>query len=363
MLLSCDKVTFSKTYRFPTTGFGRQVRMGRKMRLMWDFLYKDTMQQTTAPIGENSSPSPKNTDTPTLKDSCDVIFESSRIVSITPCHFGMLAHVLDLSKVIKDKQDSTNISPKYHMIAFKMLMRDESNIGEMLSRYMTKVTQISHNIPHKQGLTEKKISSLEMPILDYTISTEGTEKNYCHVEESTPETYDAAIGDDDQLLEQVNRMIDAQAINCVDSSVEKEHTICVEGVLLPENLNLAIGLIEEHEFGAANIIMNRSRWTDVMNWVTRGEVGVGLLSICTMYQRNINGIYGYYNQIPIRVCYTCPKNAVYVLAKNDLVGAIFMRSPITRLVCRRDGILYKEMRQIVGICVLNLGAVVKIMVD
>jgi len=136
-------------------------------------------------------------------------------------------------------------------------------------------------------------------------------------------------------------------------------SISVSGTLQPENINLALTLIEEHELIGAKIIVHPQRYKDIRTW------GKEFYDEATQRDILMTGLYGHLYSADIHVSTMVPKNAVYVSAPAQFVGAIPVRQDITVLPAddpkrlRLGWVVYEE----VGFAVINDYALSRVIVS
>jgi hypothetical protein len=157
----------------------------------------------------------------------------------------------------------------------------------------------------------------------------------------------------------IQRQEDVEVFKVINAAVPTDHSIAVSGTLQPENINLALTLIEEHELIGAKVIMHPQRYKDVRDW------GKDFFDEATQRDILMTGLYGHIYSADIHVSTMVPKNAVYVLAPAQFVGAMPVRQDITVLPAddpkklRLGWVVFEE----VGFGVINDYAISRIIVS
>jgi len=157
----------------------------------------------------------------------------------------------------------------------------------------------------------------------------------------------------------IQRQEDVEVFKVINAAVPTDHSIAVAGTLQPENINLALTLIEEHELIGAKVIMHPQRYKDVRDW------GKDFFDEATQRDILMTGLYGHIYSADIHVSTMVPKNAVYVLAPAQFVGAMPVRQDITVLPAddpkklRLGWVVFEE----VGFGVINDYAISRIIVS
>ena len=241
----------------------------------------------------------------------------------------------------------------YQAIGRKILMVDELPQGT-LARYERDVAVKSYIIPKRGSVPTSEVEAEELLVPTVEIAAnpsirlnEVRQRRFYIVDRAQVRAKDT-----------IQRQEDVQVFKVVNAAVPPVQSISVSGTLQPENVNLALTLIEEHELIGAKIIVHPQRYKDIRTW------GKEFYDEATQRDILMTGLYGHLYSADIHVSTMVPKNAVYVSAPAQFVGAIPVRQDITVLPAddpkrlRLGWVVYEE----VGFAVINDYALSRIIV-
>lgn len=242
----------------------------------------------------------------------------------------------------------------YQSIGRKLLMVDELPQGA-LPRYERDIAVKSYVIPKRGSVPESVVEAEELIVPVVEIATNPTIK----MNEIRQRRYYIVDRAQVRAKDVIQRQEDVEIFKVINSAVHASHQISVTGTLQPENLNLALTLIEEHELIGAKVVLHPQRYKDIRNW------GKQFFDEATQRDILMTGLYGHIYSADIHVSTMVPKNAVYVLAPAQFVGAMPVRQDITVLPAddpkklRLGWVVYEE----VGFAVINDYAVSRVLVS
>lgn len=208
----------------------------------------------------------------------------------------------------------------YQAIGRKLLMVDELPQGA-LPRYERDVAVKSYVIPKRGMVPTHVVEAEELLIPVVELATNPTIK----INEINQRRYYIVDRAQVRAKDSIQRQEDVEVFKVINAAVPTDHSIAVSGTLQPENINLALTLIEEHELIGAKVIMHPQRYKDVRDW------GKDFFDEATQRDILMTGLYGHIYSADIHVSTMVPKNAVYVLAPAQFVGAMPVRQDITVL--------------------------------
>ena len=208
----------------------------------------------------------------------------------------------------------------YQAIGRKLLMVDELPQGA-LPRYERDVAVKSYVIPKRGSVPTHVVEAEELLIPVVELATNPTIK----INEINQRRYYIVDRAQVRAKDSIQRQEDVEVFKVINAAVPTDHSIAVSGTLQPENINLALTLIEEHELIGAKVIMHPQRYKDVRDW------GKDFFDEATQRDILMTGLYGHIYSADIHVSTMVPKNAVYVLAPAQFVGAMPVRQDITVL--------------------------------
>lgn len=240
----------------------------------------------------------------------------------------------------------------YQGIIRKLLMVDELPQGA-LPRYERDISVKSYVIPKRGGVPDSTVEADELMVPVFEIAANPT----IRLNEVKQRRYYVVDRAQVRAKDSISRQEDVEGFKVINAAVPSSQSISVTGTLQAENINLALTLIEEHELIGAKIVMHPQRYKDVRTW------GKDIFDEAT--QRDIlqTGLYGHLYTADIHVSTMVPKNAVYVLAPAQFVGAMPVRQDITVLPAddpkrlRLGWVVYEE----IGLAVINDYAVSRIL--
>jgi hypothetical protein len=242
----------------------------------------------------------------------------------------------------------------YQGIGRKLLMVDELPQGA-IPRYERDIAVRSHVIPKRGSVPTTIVEAEELLIPTIELASNPT----IRLNEISQRRYYIVDRAQVRAKDSLQRQEDVQTFMVINSAVPADHSISVSGALQPENLNLALTLIEEHELVGAKVIMHPQRYKDVRIW------GKEFFDEATQRDILMTGLYGHIYSADIHVSTMVPKNSVFVLAPAQFVGAIPVRHDITVLPAddpkrlRLGWVIYEEL----GFGVINDYAISRIFVS
>ena len=232
----------------------------------------------------------------------------------------------------------------YQAIGRKILMVDELPQGT-LARYERDVAVKSYIIPKRGSVPTSEVEAEELLVPTVEIAAnpsirlnEVRQRRFYIVDRAQVRAKDT-----------IQRQEDVKVFQVVNAAVPPVQSISVSGTLQPENINLALTLIEEHELIGAKIVVHPQRYKDIRTW------GKEFYDEATQRDILMTGLYGHLYSADIHVSTMVPKNAVYVTAPAQFVGAIPIRQDITVLPAddtrrlRLGWVVYEE----IGVACIN----------
>lgn len=242
----------------------------------------------------------------------------------------------------------------YQGIGRKLLMVDELPQGA-LPRYERDIAAKSYVIGKRGRVPDSVIEGEELFIPVFEIASNPTirlneirQRRYYIVDRAQVRAKDSLI-----------RQEDVEVFKAVNFATPTEHAISVAGSLQPENINLALTLIEEHELIGAKVVLHPQRYKDIRVW------GKDFFDEATQRDVLMTGLYGHIYTADIHVSTMVPKNGVYVLAPAQFVGAMPVRQDVTVLpaddpkLLRLGWVVFEE----IGVGVINDYAISRIIVS
>jgi hypothetical protein len=242
----------------------------------------------------------------------------------------------------------------YQAIGRKLLMVDELPQGA-LPRYERDIAVKSYVIGKRGAVPTSIVEAEELLVPVVEIASNPTIK----LNEIRQRRY--YIVDRAQLRakDSLQRQEDVEVFKVLNAAVGADHQISVVGTLQPENLNLALTLIEEHELIGAKVVLHPQRYKDIRAW------GKGFFDEATQRDILMTGLYGHIYSADIHVSTMVPKNCVYILAPAQFVGAMPVRQDITVLPAddprklRLGWVIFEE----VGFACINDYAISRVVVS
>ena len=241
----------------------------------------------------------------------------------------------------------------YQAIGRKLLMVDELPQGA-LPRYERDIAVKSYVIGKRGSVPTMLVEGEELLVPVIELASNPTIK----LNEIRQRRYYIVDRAQVRAKDSLQRQEDVEVFMVINAAVPADHTINVSGSLQPENINLALTLIEEHELIGAKIVLHPQRYKDIRAW------GKDFFDEATQRDILMTGLYGHIYSADIHVSTMVPKNAVFVLAPPQFVGAMPVRQDITVLPAddprklRLGWVVFEE----VGFAVINDYSVAKIMV-
>jgi hypothetical protein len=206
----------------------------------------------------------------------------------------------------------------YQGIGRKLLMIDELPQGA-LPRYERDIAVKSYVIPKRGMVPSSVVEAEELLIPVIELATNPTIK----MNEIRQRRYYIVDRAQVRAKDSLQRQEDVEVFKVVNAAIPADHSISVSGTLQPENINLALTLIEEHELVGAKIVLHPQRYKDIRTW------GKDFFDEATQRDILMTGLYGHIYSADIHVSTMAPKNSVYVLAPAQYVGAMPVRQDIT----------------------------------
>lgn len=242
----------------------------------------------------------------------------------------------------------------YQGVGRKFLMVDELPQGA-LPRYERDIAVKSYVISKRGAVPDSIVEAEELLVPTFEIAcnpqirlNEVRQRRFYIVDRAQVRAKDS-----------IQRQEDTEAFKVLNAAVPGAQSISVSGTLQPENINLALALIEEHELVGAKIVMHPQRYKDVRAW------GKGFFDEATQRDILMTGLYGHIYSADIHVSTMVPKNAVYVMAPAQFVGVMPIRQDISVLPAddpkklRLGWVVYEEL----GIAAINDYAISRITID
>lgn len=146
-------------------------------------------------------------------------------------------------------------------------------------------------------------------------------------------------------IEALDRQEDAEIMMALNTAVPCSQSISLTGVLQPENIITAIGLITSHELTARSIVVHPRRYWEMKAWGHNKfkEVDTGLTAKHKATFHDIN----------VYSCTMCPINVVYVLASPEFLGALVVFESDTKSEIKDNEKCGYASSRTIGICVAN----------
>lgn len=242
----------------------------------------------------------------------------------------------------------------YQALGRKLLMVDELPQGA-LPRYERDIAVKSYVLPKRGSVPSSIIEAEELFVPTVELATNPTirlaeikARRFYIVDRAQARAKDA-----------LQRQEDVEIFRIINAAVMADHSVAVSGTLQPENINLALTLIEEHELIGSKIIVHPQRYKDIRMW------GKDFFDEATQRDLLMTGLYGHLYSADIHISTMVPKNACFVLAPAQFVGAMPVRQDITVLPAddprriRLGWVVYEE----VGFAVINDYSVSRVLVS
>jgi hypothetical protein len=232
----------------------------------------------------------------------------------------------------------------YQAIGRKLLMVDELPNGA-LARYERDVAVKSYVIPKRGSVPDALVEAEELIVPTIELAAHPT----IRLNEIRARRFYIVDRAQVRAKDSLQRQEDVEVFKVINAAIPTDHSISVSGTLQAENINLALTLIEEHELIGAKIVLAPQRYKDIRGW------GKEVYDEATQRDILMTGLYGHIYSADIHVSTMVPKNAVYVLAPAQFVGAMPVKQDITVLPAddpkrlRLGWVVYEE----IGFAVIN----------
>lgn len=236
------------------------------------------------------------------------------------------------------------IALEYQAIGRKLLMVDELPQGA-LPRYERDVAVKSYVIPKRGAVPDMQVEGEELLVPTWEIACNPTIK----LNEIRARRYYIVDRAQVKAKDSLQRLEDQSVFQTLSRAVPPEHTVTISGNLAPDNINVALALIEERELVGAKIVCHPHRYKDIRAW------GKDFFDEATTRDVLLSGLFGHLWTADIHVSTMVPKNTIYVLAPGEFVGVIPVRQDITVLpaddpkTLRLGWVIFEE----IGIGVIN----------
>jgi len=241
----------------------------------------------------------------------------------------------------------------YQGIGRKLLMVDELPQGA-LPRYERDIAVRSYVIPKRGSVPSSVVEAEELLVPVVELASNPT----IRLNEIRQRRYYIVDRAQVRAKDSLQRQEDVEVFKVINAAVPVDQSISVAGTLQPDNINLALTLIEEHELIGAKIVLHPQRYKDIRTW------GKDFFDEATQRDILMTGLYGHIYSADIHVSTMVPKNCVYVLAPAQFVGAMPVRQDITVLPAddprklRLGWVVFEEL----GFAVINDYAISRILV-
>jgi len=241
----------------------------------------------------------------------------------------------------------------YQAIGRKLLMVDELPQGA-LARYERDIAVKSYVIPKRGSVPTAEVEAEELLVPTIELASNPT----IRLNEIRQRRFYIVDRAQVRAKDSLQRQEDVEVFKVINAAIPTDHSISVVGTLQIENINLALTLIEEHELVGAKIVLHPQRYKDIRTW------GPEVFDQATQRDVLQTGLYGHVYSADIHVSTMVPKNAVYVLAPAQFVGAMPVRQDITVLPAddpkrlRLGWVVFEEL----GFAVINDYALSRILV-
>ena len=226
----------------------------------------------------------------------------------------------------------------YQAIGRKLLMVDELPQGA-LARYERDVAVKSYVIPKRGAVPSAEVEAEELLVPTIELAAHPQ----IRLNEIRARRFYIVDRAQVRAKDSLQRQEDTEVFKVINAGVPTDQSISVSGTLQPENINLALTLIEEHELIGAKAVLHPQRYKDIRNW------GKEFFDEATQRDILMTGLYGHIYSADIHVSTMVPKNSVYVLAPAQFVGAMPIRQDITVLPAddpkrlRLGWVVYEEL--------------------
>ena len=245
------------------------------------------------------------------------------------------------------------IALEYQAIGRKLVMVDELPQGA-LPRYERDVAVRSYVIPKRGSVPDMLVEAEELLVPTFEIASNPTIK----LNEIRARRYYIVDRAQVRAKDSIQRQEDLEVFKAISVAVSNDHTLTVSGNLAPDNINLGLAMIEEHELVASKIVCHPYRYKDIRNW------GKDFFDEATQRDVLMSGLFGHLWTCDIHVSTMVPRNAIYILAPGEFVGAMPVRQDITVLpaddpkALRLGWVIYEE----IGVAVINDYSIAQIVI-
>lgn len=245
------------------------------------------------------------------------------------------------------------IALEYQAIGRKLLMVDELPQGA-LPRYERDVAVKSYVIPKRGSVPDMIVEAEELLIPTFELACNPS----IRLSEIRARRYYIVDRAQVKAKDSLQRLEDLRVFTALSAAVPADHTVTIAGNLAPDNVNVALALIEEHELVGAKVVCHPLRYKDIRAW------GKDFFDEATQRDVIMSGLFGHIWTADIHVSTMVPKNTIYVLAPGEFVGAMPVRQDITVLPAddprhlRLGWVVYEEL----GIGVINDYACARVVV-
>jgi hypothetical protein len=242
----------------------------------------------------------------------------------------------------------------YQGVIRKLVMVDELPQGAY-PRYERDITVKSWIIGNRAGVPSSVIEGEDLFIPTVELAALPT----IRLQEVKSRRYYIVDRAQVKAKDSLQRQEDTLGFQVINAAVPTEQSLTVIGQLQPENLNLALTLIEEHELVGAKIVLPPSRYKDIRGF------GKEFFDEATQRDILMTGLYGHIYSADIHVSTMVPKNCVYLMAPAQFVGAMPIRQDVTVIPAddprklRLGWVVYED----IGIGVINDYSLARIQVS
>ena len=206
----------------------------------------------------------------------------------------------------------------YQGVGRKLLAVDELPQGA-LPRYERDVSVKSYVISKRGTVPDMVIEGEELFIPTYILATNPT----IRVDEIRQRRYYIVDRAQVRAKDSLMRQEDLQVFKVLSAAVDTNHTIAVSGNLTPDQINLALAMIEENELIGAKIVVHPQSYRDIRGW------GKAFFDEATQRDVLMSGLFGHVWSADIHCSTMVPRNCVFVTAPGEFVGAIPVRQDLT----------------------------------
>ena len=251
---------------------------------------------------------------------------------------------------------------EYQSISRLLLKVDELNAGD-LPRYERDISVKSYVIPKRADCPQCIIEGEELLIPTFEIASYPTWTYKELNRRSGINIADRAIA---RAKDSIKRQEDVEVLKVINAAVPSEHQhTCYQNDITSEGLlkymNDAILDVAEHELNVSYII-SHPRGINDLNLVSHKHLWKNMDSDHNPQTGAKH--WGNFLGIPILTTIMCPKNAIYVTANPELLGAFVVRRDMTESEIIKDALKLREgvvVSEEIGVGVINDYAVSRIL--